>query len=116
MALLAMAAAALCWVPAFLHCELRSMLMLQKNAGTRFPALRIHSEVAVVFLQAHSANELAHDNGPGSVPSRSSSTVVSESHRMHSGKISRSRMRAAMRAADHILFRLGNAETYLILF
>src|SRR5258708_29992793 len=35
-------------------------------AGTRFPALRIHSEVAVVFLQAHSANELAHDNGPGS--------------------------------------------------
>ena len=66
MALLAMAAAALCWVPAFLHCELRSMLMLQKNAGTRFPALRIHSEVAVVFLQAHSANELAHDNGPGS--------------------------------------------------
>ena len=31
MALLAMAAAALCWVPAFLHCEFRSMLMLQKN-------------------------------------------------------------------------------------
>ena len=52
MALLAMAAAALCWVPAFLHCELRSMLMLQKNAAIRFPALRIHSEVAVVFLQA----------------------------------------------------------------
>ena len=36
-------------------------------AGTRFPALRIHSEVALVFPQAHSANELAaHDNGPGS--------------------------------------------------
>ena len=31
MALPAMAAAALCWVPAFLHCEFRSMLMLQKN-------------------------------------------------------------------------------------
>lgn len=33
-------------------------------AATRFPGLRIHSEVAVVFPQAHSANELAHDNGP----------------------------------------------------
>ncbi len=34
-ALLAMASAALCWVPAFLHCELRSMLMLQKNPESK---------------------------------------------------------------------------------
>jgi hypothetical protein len=31
MALLSIAAAALCWVPTFVHCEFGSMVMLQKN-------------------------------------------------------------------------------------